>query len=103
MSRRARLTRIDPLSAAKMYGALLAVIGLIIGTFISLFAVLGATFAEEANGVMALLLGAGAIVVAPMFYGVLGFVVGGIQAWVYNVFAVRVGGIGIELTDDDAA
>ena len=38
-------------------------------------------------------------VVAPLLYGVLGFVVGAFAAWVYNLVAGRVGGIEIELTE----
>jgi len=100
MPRSSRLTRIDPMSAAKMYGAMTAVIGLIIGAFISLFAALGASFGSDVDGPLALLVGVGAIIVAPLFYGVLGFVMGAIQAWVYNVFAARVGGIVVDFADD---
>jgi len=39
------------------------------------------------------------LVVAPLLYGVLGFVVGALAAWVYNLVASRMGGIEIELAE----
>jgi len=103
MTRRSRIARIDPLSAARVYGAMLAVIGLIIGAFVSLFAVLGSAMDQGMDGPAALLVGAGAVVVLPIVYGILGFVAGGIQSWIYNVFARMVGGIAVDLQEDDAA
>lgn len=94
------IRRIDVMSAAKMYGALLAAVGLLIGAFISLFAILGASIAaanDEGGAVLGLLFGAGAIVVMPIMYGIMGFVGGAIQAFIYNVIAARVGGIQVEL------
>lgn len=41
--------------------------------------------------------GIGALIVAPLIYGVLGFIVGILQAVVYNIIAGMSGGIEIEL------
>jgi hypothetical protein len=38
-------------------------------------------------------------VVAPVFYGAMGFVMGGLSAWIYNLVADRVGGIELLLED----
>ena len=94
------IRRIDVLSAAKMYGALLAAVGLLIGAFISLFALLGASIAaanDEGGAALGLLFGAGAIIAMPIFYGIIGFVGGAIQAFIYNVIASKGGGIQVEL------
>lgn len=102
MPRRSRIARIDPLSAARVYGAMTAVIGLIIGAFVSLFAVLGASLGESVDGPFAVVVGVGAIVALPLIYGLIGFVMGAFQSWVYNVFAGLVGGIAVDLADEDA-
>lgn len=49
------------------------------------------------TGPSGLLFGAGAIVVLPIFYGVLGFVFAGIGAAIYNLVAGWVGGIEIDM------
>ena len=36
-------------------------------------------------------------ILAPFFYGGMGFVIGALMAWVYNMVAKRIGGIKIEL------
>jgi hypothetical protein len=42
------------------------------------------------------LIGLGAIVVLPIFYGVLGFLMAVIAAWLYNLAAGFTGGVEIE-------
>ena len=96
------IRRIDVLSSAKVYSALMTVVGLIAGAFVSLFAILGASMAagmgdEPGAGLLGVIFGIGAIIVLPIVYGVMGFIVGAIQAFVYNVVASRIGGIQIEL------
>ena len=86
--------RIGVLSLAKMMGALDALLGLIIGAFVSLFAVLGAALLQSAGGSM--LFGAGAIIVFPILYGIIGFITGLICGALYNLLAGAVGGIEIE-------
>lgn len=97
-----RITQIGVLSAAKVYGIIAGTFGLLIGVFVSLFSMLGAGMAmmSEAGsggGFMGLLFGAGAIVVLPLFYGVLGFVAGAIQALIYNLAARYIGGIEVRI------
>ncbi len=36
-------------------------------------------------------------ILAPVLYGAMGFVLGAIGAWVYNLIATRLGGIEIQL------
>jgi len=102
MIRTTRIARVDPMSSARVYGAITAAFGLIIGAFVSLFAMLGAGIGDM-PGPAALVFGTGAIVMLPLFYGVIGFVAGAFQAWVYNLVAVRVGGILVDLSHDEVA
>ena len=90
------IKRIDPMSCAKITGVLYAILGLIGGAFVSLFAMVGATFSPSSSG-MGVLFGVGAIIVFPIFYGVIGFLSSLIGAWLYNVLAGMVGGVRIEV------
>jgi hypothetical protein len=88
------LKRVGPFSVGKIMGGIYAVLGLFIGSIIALLSVLGATFGgrEALPG----LLGVAAIVIAPIFYGVIGFLSGIIGAALYNVAAGLFGGIELE-------
>jgi hypothetical protein len=89
--------RIGPLSAAKISGALYALMGLIFGAFISLFSMVGSAFAPKDAGFAGMIFGAAAIIVLPIFYGILGFITTLIAAALYNWIAGFVGGIELEL------
>lgn len=86
------LHRIGPLSAAKVIALLYALFGLIMGAFFSIAALLR----PDAGGVGPLW-GVTAVVVFPVLYAVLGFVVTLLTAWLYNVVAGAVGGIELDL------
>ena len=93
------ITRVGPLSVAKIAGILYAVIGLIIGAFFSLFSWVGGLAAMANNdgaGGFAAIFGIGAIILAPIFYGCLGFVMTLIMAALFNVAAGIVGGVEVE-------
>jgi hypothetical protein len=93
------IRRFGVLSMAKLYGALCALLGLIIGAFISLFAVLGAAFLPSNSGLSggaSILFGVGAIILLPILYGVFGFLTGLITAALYNLLARMMGGLEIE-------
>ena len=93
--------RIGPLSLAKIGGIIYAVLGFIIGVFISLFALAGlfgsVSFNNGMGTFLRLFLGLGAIIFLPIFYGILGFVMGLLVAWLYNIFVGLVGGIELEV------
>jgi hypothetical protein len=94
------ITRIGPLSLAKIVALVYGVIGLLIGAVISLFALIGAAFAGAAaqpinSPLVGLIFGVGSVILLPIFYGLAGFVTSLIAAWLYNVIAARVGGIEI--------
>ena len=93
------ITRVGPLSIAKIAGLLGVVIGLIFGAFVSLFSLAGAAFGAsqgEDGAMFGALFGVGAIVLLPIFYGCMMFVVTLIQAWLFNIAAGMVGGVEIE-------
>ena len=88
------LKRVGPFSVGKIMGGAYAVLGLFIGGIFALLCVLGATFGGRES--LPALFGVLAIVVAPIFYGVMGFLVGIIGAALYNVAAGILGGIELE-------
>jgi len=97
------LRRIGVLSAAKVSGILYAGLGLLIGGFFSLFAILGLGAAALTNdqggggAFLGLIFGIGSIVLFPLFYGVIGFLGGIVGAFLYNLAAGVVGGIELDL------
>jgi hypothetical protein len=85
---------VAPLSCAKIAGALYVVLGLFAGGLFSLAAMAGGLASEDSElGAMEAFFGIGAIVILPILYGCLGFVVTLLMAWLYNVAAGLVGGI----------
>jgi hypothetical protein len=93
------ITRVSPLSVAKVAGLLYALIGLIFGVFVSLAALAGA-FAGADNDQGAFLgafFGVGSVILLPIFYGCMGFVMTFISAWLYNIVSGVVGGVEIDV------
>ena len=95
------IRRISPMSCAKVSGLLYAVIGLLVGACFTLFlTTLGSLIPQEEQqmgGFIGMLFGAGAIVILPIFYGILGFIGGGIVAVAYNLIAGWTGGLEMEV------
>lgn len=88
---------IGVVSAGRMYGAVMAAMGLLFGIGFALFSVIGAGLADTSDGgLLGAALGVGAVIVLPIFYGVMGFVGGVIGAALYNLFAAMVGGVEID-------
>lgn len=92
------ITRVAPLSAAKIAGVLYVVIGLVAGAVVSMAAMIGA-FAPrgDEDAFAGALLGVGSIVVLPIFYGCLGFFGTLLLAWIFNVATGMVGGVEIDV------
>jgi len=100
------LKRIGPWSCAKVSMVLYAVMGLLVGLMFSFFGlVLGSlgTGSDIPTGAIGALFGVGAIIILPIFYGVLGFITGALTAWVYNLIAQYVGGLEIDLEVEPSA
>jgi len=95
------IKRVDPVSAAKIGVVLYGLLGLVIGACVSVAALVFssamAAASDQAGGSMfGMLFGAGAIVIMPIFYGVIGFVMTLISAALYNVASKITGGVEIE-------
>lgn len=97
------IRRITVMSLARIMGVLYAVIGLLIGGIFALASFFGAAIGSATSGSeepwIGVVFGLGALVIAPLFYGVLGFIGGLIGAAIYNAVAGAVGGIEVELVD----
>jgi hypothetical protein len=96
------IKRVNPLSAAKLSGVLGVLLGLIIGACISLVMMVAGSAVSAAadrpgGALFGMLFGAGAIIILPIFYGVFMFIVGLLQAALYNVAARWMGGVEIDV------
>jgi hypothetical protein len=105
------IKRVGPLSCAKIAGTVYAIVGLIIGGIVSLFALAGGLVSSALTGAgvggstsssgigagAGAMIGVGAIVFFPILYGCMGFITTLIGAWLYNVVAGLVGGIEMDL------
>ena len=93
------LKRIGPWSCAKVSMVLYAVMGLLIGLVFSFFSLvvgsLGAS-SDLPTGAIGALFGVGAVILLPIFYGILGLISGALGAWIYNIVAQYVGGLEID-------
>jgi hypothetical protein len=98
------IRRVGVWSVAKLYGGMLAAMGLLFGLILALVSLLGVGLASAAqsNGnfpggpLISAMFGVGAVIVLPIFYGVLGIVTGALSAALYNVFSGIFGGIEVE-------
>ena len=90
--------RVGPVSCAKVAGVVYAILGLVFGGVISLVALAGMVVAGDGGPRMFPgMFGAAAVVVLPVLYGCLGFVMTLILAALYNLVAAAVGGIEVDL------
>src|SRR5262249_13385377 len=93
-----RIKRISPLQAGKMCCALYGCLGLIALPFLLLAGALGA-FAQQAHGSQgapAAIIGGmfcAMAILVPIFYAIMGFLIGVIGAAIYNLLAAWIGGI----------
>ena len=91
------IIKIESWSLARILGVAYGIIGLFVGLLLT-----GISFVspEQNLSVSAqLLFGAGSIIFLPLLYGIAGFFLGSILAWVYNLFAKKIGGIVITFED----
>ena len=100
-----RLKQIGVMSCGITSGVLYAVMGLIIGGLFSIIGALGYAFGGGGNGeeLFGLIFGVGAVIFAPIFYGVMGFIGGLIMAAMYNLIASFTGGIEMQFEEDKLA
>ena len=84
------------MSLAKLSGALYALIGFIIGAIVSAVSVIGGAMGGSEAGMMGMIFGAAAVVLVPLLYGCMGFVMSLIGASLFNLVAGWVGGIELD-------
>jgi hypothetical protein len=91
------ITRVGPVSVAKIAGILYLFIGLVFGAMFSVASVVGAFAANDGTaGMMGLFFGVGAIILLPIFYACFGFVMTLVMAAIFNVAAGIVGGVEVD-------
>ena len=90
------IKRIGAKSLGKVLGSTYAVFGFIGGFFFLIIFLFAQNSADTTNAPPPVLFGIAAPIFFSLIYGVLGFVMGVISAWIYNAAAKRVGGIEIE-------
>lgn len=101
---RMRLRRVGVLSVAMFGGAAGVIMGLFAGGMMFLVSAVGVGFSGQAGAnapVAAVGMGLGMLIMAPLFYGVAGFIGGALNAFVYNVVAGMSGGIEMEFSPSD--
>jgi hypothetical protein len=94
------LKRIGVLSVGKVAVVLYGSLGLIAGLILSLFSLLGVAIGAasgDENAILGAVFGVGAIIILPIVYGLMGFIVGIIAASLYNLAARFTGGIELDL------
>jgi hypothetical protein len=93
------IRRVGVWSVARIYGALSGGMGLLFGIVLALFSAVGMSLADNNDmpPFMGALFGVGAIVILPIFYGVMGIVMGAIGAALYNLLAGVVGGVTVDV------
>jgi hypothetical protein len=98
--------RLGVLSLGKVMGVLYALFGLLFGVFFAFFSLLGAAVGAANSGsstdvLIGLFFGVGSIIFLPLFYGILGFIFGLLTALIYNAVARLIGGIELEVEQQD--
>jgi hypothetical protein len=85
-------------SAARIYGALSATMGLLFGLCLAALSSIGFGMANnDAPAWLGPVFGIGGIILLPLFYGAMGIVMGAISAALYNIFASAVGGLSVDV------
>lgn len=93
-----RVKNIGAVSLATTMGVLYAALGLIVGAILALIALaMPSSGLSGSAGMFGMMGGVASIIVLPLVYGVLGFVLGLISAAIYNVVARMTGGVELTL------
>jgi hypothetical protein len=90
--------RIGPGSAFKVGLAMYAFLGLILGTTFSLISLAAAPFAHAGSPhFLGAFFGIGAIIILPIFYGLIGGISAALGAVIYNLISTWVGGLEVDI------
>ncbi len=87
------IKKIGILSAAKIQG----IFGFIMGILAGLTYAYVGMLMVGTTGLKSIMFSPLAIVIAPIMYGIGGFIFGALAAWIYNMCAKWIGGLEIEL------
>ena len=86
------------LSVARIYGALAGTMGLILGVILAILSTIGAGFGgNDVPRFLGPMIGVGAIIFLPVFYGLMGLCMGAIVAALYNLLAGFLGGVAVDI------
>ncbi|MEB2774965.1 DUF3566 domain-containing protein [Algoriphagus sp. D3-2-R+10] len=96
-----KIEKIGVSSAAKIYGLTLGILGFVIGIFYALFFSIFSGIIGDELPVSGAGLGIGMAIVFPIIYGIMGFIIGALGAVIYNFVASKIGGLEIQLSEDD--
>jgi hypothetical protein len=89
------LQSVDVMSCAKITGAIYGCLALIlVPPFLLYVGFIGVLTGQGSGSGFGILFLA---IIAPIFYGVAGFIIGALTAWVYNFAARQIGGLQLEL------
>jgi hypothetical protein len=92
---------VDVISFAKIMAAVHGCLSLVFVPFFLIAALISFAAGGGSNAVSALGMGAMGLVFAvvlPFVYTAIGFLIGALMAWIYNLVARKIGGISFELT-----
>ena len=97
-----KIEKIGVSSAAKIYGLTLGILGFVLGIFYAIFlsafsGLLGNSFPIAGAGGIGIIM----VIVFPIMYGIIGFIVGALGAVIYNFVASKMGGLEIQLSKED--
>lgn len=91
------IKNIPAIPFATMFGAISAVIGLIVGIIMAIFSTAIMSMIPTGTGIpltgFGIIFGIGSIIILPIIYFISGFIGGLIFAVIYNFLAPRIGGI----------
>jgi len=86
------------MSVAKIYGFISGAMGLLFGVIVAIASTLGAGLGgDDVPSFLGPLLGVGAVIFLPIFYGLMGLCMGALGAALYNGIAGFVGGVSIDI------
>ena len=91
------IKRVGVLRLATFHSAMMAAFGLIVGLVLAGFGTMFGGTATHHSGLLGMAGGLAALIVFPIMYGIIGFIVGAVGGALYNLVTGVVGGIEIEV------
>ncbi len=92
------IRKVGVVSLARILATIYAVFGLIAGAVLTIVALAGFDLGESSDELARAVFGPAAIILLPIFYGIVGYLAGAVAGWVFNYAAAMWGGLEIEVT-----